>query len=255
MAPAEKITETATAQAVDIIGLSGLIRRSSDEMVHVEQEMERLDFDLPLLIGGATTSRAHTAVKIAPHYSGPTVHVLDASRAAGVVGALISDELKSSFVGKNISDQQRLREDYAKRSSDKKLISIEKARERRTPVDWATTRIDVPDFIGCRAISNQPLDELVPYIDWSPFFHTWEMRGRFPKIFDDPEVGEQARQLCEDAQKLLQDRSEEHTSELQSHLNLVCRLLLEKKKKQEGKSTTVQSCSFYSKRSIAERSI
>src|ERR1700680_3850678 len=167
--------------------------------------MKRIDSKLPLLKGGATTSRAHTAVKIAPHYSGPTVHVLDASRAAGVVGALISDELKSNFVGKNISDQQRLREDYAKRSADKKLISIGQARERRTPIDWATTRIDVPDFLGWRAISNQPLDELVPYIDWSPFFHTWEMRGRFPKIFDDPEVGEQARQLFEDAQKLLQD--------------------------------------------------
>jgi 5-methyltetrahydrofolate--homocysteine methyltransferase len=174
-------------------------------MVHVAQEMERLGFHLPLLIGGATTSRAHTAVKIAPQYSGPTVHVLDASRAAGVVGALISDELKSSFVTKNISDQQALREDYAKRSADKKLISIGQARERRTPIDWATARIDVPDFIGRRTISNQPLDELIPYIDWSPFFHTWELRGRFPKIFDDPEVGEQARQLFEDAQKLLQD--------------------------------------------------
>ena len=205
MVPAEKILETAKAEAVDIIGLSGLITPSLDEMVHVAQEMERLDFDLPLLIGGATTSRAHTAVKIAPNYSGPTVHVLDASRAAGVVSALISDELKSNFVGKNISDQQGLREDYAKRSADKKLISIGQASERRTPIDWATTRIDVPDFIGRRTISNQPLDELVPYIDWSPFFHTWEMRGRYPKIFDDPEVGEQARQLFEDAQKLLQD--------------------------------------------------
>ncbi|HEY1476709.1 MAG TPA: methionine synthase, partial [Chthoniobacterales bacterium] len=205
MVPAEKILEVARAEAVDIIGLSGLITPSLDEMVHVAQEMERLDFDLPLLIGGATTSRAHTAVKIAPQYRGSTVHVLDASRAAGVVGALISDELKSSFVTKNISDQQALREDYAKRSADKKLISIGQARERRTPIDWLIARIDVPDFIGRRAISNQPLDELIPYIDWSPFFHTWELRGRFPKIFDDPEVGEHARQLFEDAQKLLQD--------------------------------------------------
>ena len=133
MVPAEKILEAAKAEAVDIIGLSGLITPSLDEMVHVAQEMERLDFDLPLLIGGATTSRAHTAVKIAPHYSGPTVHVLDASRAAGVVGALISDELKPSFVEKNASDQQRLREEYANRNADKKLISIGEARERRTP--------------------------------------------------------------------------------------------------------------------------
>ena len=161
--------------------------------------------NLPLLIGGATTSRAHTAVKIAPHYSGPTVHVLDASRAVGVVSALISDDQKPVFVGKNSHDQQRLREEYANRSADKKLISIGDARQRRTPIDWTTTQIDVPEFIGRRVISTQSLDELVHYIDWSPFFHTWELRGRFPKIFDDPEVGEQARQLFEDAQKLLQD--------------------------------------------------
>jgi 5-methyltetrahydrofolate--homocysteine methyltransferase len=205
MVPAERILETAKAEAVDVIGLSGLITPSLDEMVHLAQEMERLDFDLPLLIGGATTSRAHTAVKIAPNYSGPTVHVLDASRAVGVVSALISDELKPGFVGKNVSDQQRLREDYANRNAEKKMISIGEARQRRTSIDWATTRIDVPEFIGRRVISTQTLDELVPYIDWSPFFHTWELRGRFPKIFDDPEVGEQAWQLFEDAQKLLQD--------------------------------------------------
>jgi 5-methyltetrahydrofolate--homocysteine methyltransferase len=205
MVPAEKILQTARNEAVDIIGLSGLITPSLDEMVHVAREMERLQFDLPLLIGGATTSRAHTAVKIAPNYRGPTVHVLDASRAAGVVSALVSNELKGGFVGKNISDQQRLREDYANRSADKKLISIEQARERRAPIDWATARIDVPEFIGRRMISNQALDELVPYIDWSAFFHTWELRGRFPNIFNDPDVGAQARQLFEDAQKLLQD--------------------------------------------------
>jgi 5-methyltetrahydrofolate--homocysteine methyltransferase len=205
MVPAEKILETATAEAVDVIGLSGLITPSLDEMVHMAQEMERLNFRLPLLIGGATTSRAHTAVKIAPNYSGPTVHVLDASRAVGVVSSLVSDELKHGFIGKNIHDQQRLREDYANRNVEKKMRSIEEARQRRTPIDWSTTRIDVPEFIGRRVISTQPLDELVPYIDWSPFFHTWELRGRFPKILDDPEVGEQARQLFEDAQKLLQD--------------------------------------------------
>jgi 5-methyltetrahydrofolate--homocysteine methyltransferase len=205
MVPAEKILETARQQGADIIGLSGLITPSLDEMAHVAQEMERLGFSLPLLIGGATTSRAHTAVKIAPHYTGPTVHVLDASRAVGVVGALVSDDLRKDFVSKNIDDQQRLRDDHANRSADKKLISIEVARDRRTPVDWATTRIDVPRSLGRRVIANQPLDELIPYIDWSPFFHTWELRGRFPKILDDPIVGEQARQLFEDAQKLLQD--------------------------------------------------
>jgi len=205
MVPAEKILETARSKSVDVIGLSGLITPSLDEMVHLAQEMARLGFDLPLLIGGATTSRAHTAVKIAPHYHGPTVHVLDASRAVGVVSSLISDELKAGFVCKNSDDQQRLREDYANRTADKRLISIEDARKRRTPIDWATTRIDVPEFIGRRVIRTQTLEEIVPYIDWSPFFHTWELRGRFPKIFDDPEVGEQARQLYEDAQKLLQD--------------------------------------------------
>jgi 5-methyltetrahydrofolate--homocysteine methyltransferase len=205
MVPAEKILEVAKAESVDVIGLSGLITPSLDEMVHMAQEMERLDFHRPLLIGGATTSRAHTAVKIAPHYTGPTVHVLDASRAVGVVSALISDEQKPEFVEKNSRDQQRLREEYANRNVDKKLISIGDARQRRTPIDWATTQIDIPEFLGRRVIWTQSLDELVDYIDWSPFFHTWELRGRYPKIFQDPEVGEQARQLFEDAQKLLQD--------------------------------------------------
>ncbi len=205
MVPAEKILETARAEAVDVIGLSGLITPSLDEMVHMAQEMERLDFRLPLLIGGATTSRAHTAVKIALHYSGPTVHVLDASRAVGVVSALISEDQKPAFVEKNGEDQKRLRDEYANKNADKKLISITDARQRRTPIDWATTRIDVPEFLGPRVIWNQSLEELVHYIDWSPFFHTWELRGRFPKIFDDPDVGEQARSLFEDAQKLLQD--------------------------------------------------
>jgi 5-methyltetrahydrofolate--homocysteine methyltransferase len=205
MVPAEKILETAREQGADIIGLSGLITPSLDEMAHVAQEMKRLGFSLPLLIGGATTSRAHTAVKIAPHYNGPTVHVLDASRAVGVVGSLVSDDLRTEFVAKNSNDQKRLRDDHANQNAEKKLISIEVARDRRTPSDWETTRIDVPSFTGRRVIANQPLDELVPYIDWSPLFHTWELRGRFPKILDDPKVGEQARQLYEDAQKLLQD--------------------------------------------------
>jgi 5-methyltetrahydrofolate--homocysteine methyltransferase len=205
MVPAERILETAKAESVDVIGLSGLITPSLDEMVHMAQEMERLGFELPLLIGGATTSRAHTAVKIAQHYSGPTVHVLDASRAVGVVSALISDDQKPEFVAKNSQDQKRLREEYANRTADKKMVPIEDARRRRTPIDWATSRIDVPGFVGRRVITSQSLEELVQYIDWSPFFHTWELRGRYPKIFDDPDVGEQARQLFEDAQKLLQD--------------------------------------------------
>jgi 5-methyltetrahydrofolate--homocysteine methyltransferase len=205
MVAAEKILETAKTESVDVIGLSGLITPSLDEMAHVAQEMQRLQFEVPLLIGGATTSRAHTAVKIAPHYSGPTVHVLDASRAAGVVGQLISNDLKTDFVVKNTRDQQRLREEYASRTSEKALLSLARARERATPIDWAATRIDVPSFIGRRVIANQSIDELIPYIDWSPFFHAWELRGRYPRILEDPDVGEQARHLFEDAQKLLQD--------------------------------------------------
>src|SRR6516225_532374 len=205
MVPAEKILGCAKERGADIIGLSGLITPSLDEMVHVAQEMERLEFDLPLLIGGATTSKAHTAVKIAPHYRGPTVHVLDASRAVGVVGALISGDLKPAFVEKNIDEQDRLRNDFQNRMKEKRLISLETARKRRVPIDWQVTEIAVPGFTGLRVIGNQPLDELVSYIDWSPFFHTWELRGRFPAILDHPETGEQARQLFEDAQKLLQD--------------------------------------------------
>jgi 5-methyltetrahydrofolate--homocysteine methyltransferase len=205
MVPAEKILEEARKRDADIIGLSGLITPSLDEMVHVAQEMERLGYTKPLLIGGATTSRAHTAVKIAPNYSGSVIHVLDASRAAGVVSSLLSEELKSSFTAKNAEEQSRLRFEFQQKTSSKPLLSIGAARERKEPIDWRAARIDRPSFSGVQSIASQPLDELVSYIDWSPFFHTWELRGRFPAIFDDPEVGSQARQLFEDAQKLLQD--------------------------------------------------
>jgi 5-methyltetrahydrofolate--homocysteine methyltransferase len=205
MVPAEKIFEAALAAQADIIGLSGLITPSLDEMAHVAQEMERLGYTMPLLIGGATTSKAHTAVKIAPHYSGPTIHVLDASRAVNVVSSLISEERRQEFITKNQKDQEHLREEFHLRNAEKQLLSIEEARKRKLIFDWATTPIDKPSILGVQVIANQSLDELVPYIDWSPFFHTWELRGRYPKIFDDPEVGEQARQLYEDAQKLLQD--------------------------------------------------
>lgn len=205
MVPAEKILETANRQAVDVIGLSGLITPSLDEMAHVAQEMERLGMRLPLLIGGATTSRAHTAVKIAPHYQGPTVHVVDASRAVGVVNSLLSADQKAVYVRQNEADQERLRQEFEARNNVKELLAIQAARERRPRFDWSQTVIDVPAFTGLRTLTNLPLDELVPFIDWSPFFHTWELRGRFPAIFDDPAVGEQARHLYEDAQKLLQD--------------------------------------------------
>ena len=248
MVPAAKILETAREKKADVIGLSGLITPSLDEMVHVAQEMEREGFSLPLLIGGATTSRAHTAVKIAQHYRASTVHVLDASRAVGVVSTLLSDELKGEFDEKTRAEYARLREEHASKSKEKKLISLEQARANRTPIDWASYTPPKPEFVGARVYSTAPvipseveepltlpgnareedtardpstplrsaqddkkggtrtisLDDLIPYIDWSPFFHTWELRGRYPAIFEDPVVGKQARELFDDAQKLLQ---------------------------------------------------
>jgi 5-methyltetrahydrofolate--homocysteine methyltransferase len=256
MVPAAKILETAREKKADIIGLSGLITPSLDEMVHVAQEMEREGYELPLLIGGATTSRAHTAVKIAPHYRHETVHVLDASRAVGVVSNLLNENLKLDFATKTRADFERLREEYAGRKRDKKMLSLEEARARKTPIDWSGYQPPGPEFVGrcvyrtddggnagCRpavagglpAPSDYGLDAsdegpqlaaetgspaactpriislatLVDYIDWSPFFHTWELRGRYPAIFDDPVVGKQARELFDDAQRLLKRIMEE----------------------------------------------
>jgi 5-methyltetrahydrofolate--homocysteine methyltransferase len=214
MVPAPKILEKARELKADIIGLSGLITPSLDEMVHVAQEMEREGFTLPLLIGGATTSRAHTAVKIAQHYRASTVHVLDASRAVGVVNTLLSDDLKGAFDENTRADYARLREEHAAKSRDKKLIALDAARANRTPVDWSGYVPPKPEFLGTRVYSTEPgsagaphkeitLDDLISYIDWSPFFHTWELRGRYPAIFDDPIVGKQARELFDDAQGLL----------------------------------------------------
>ena len=203
MCACDKILDAARQHGVDVIGLSGLITPSLDEMTHVASEMQRLGMNLPLLIGGATTSRAHTAVKIAPSYEQPVVHVLDASRAVGVVGALLSPEQKPGFIEKTRTDYQRLREEHAGKGAGRKMLSLDAARARATRIDWATTRIDTPAFLGRRVIADQPLDELVPFIDWSPFFHTWELRGRYPGIFDDPYVGKQARELYDDARALL----------------------------------------------------
>ena len=208
MVPAPKILETARELKADVIGLSGLITPSLDEMVHVAQEMEREGFSVPLLIGGATTSRAHTAIKIAPHYRAGAVHVLDASRAVGVVSNLLSDESKGEFDRQTRADYARLREEHAAKSRDKKLITLEEARANRTPVDWANYTPPQPDVSGTRVYASDlgtiSLDDLIPYIDWSPFFHTWELRGRYPAIFDDPVVGKQARELFDDAQELLE---------------------------------------------------
>jgi len=207
MVPAAKILETAREKKADAIGLSGLITPSLDEMVHVAQEMEREGFRLPLLIGGATTSRAHTAVKIAPHYHASTVHVLDASRAVGVVNALLNEQLKSDFDKKTREDYERLRREHAAKKDGKKLPTLEQARANRTPIEWSSYVPPKPEFLGVRVHGGEKISiavrDLIEYIDWSPFFHAWELRGRYPAIFDDPKVGKQARELFDDAQELL----------------------------------------------------
>jgi 5-methyltetrahydrofolate--homocysteine methyltransferase len=208
MVPAAKILDTAREKKADAIGLSGLITPSLDEMVHVAQEMQREGFRLPLLIGGATTSRAHTAVKIAPHYGASTVHVLDASRAVGVVNALLNEQLKSDFDRKTRDDYERLRREHAAKTEGKKLLTLERARANRTPIDWRTYVPPKPEFLGARVYVPGKISikvrDLIPYIDWSPFFHAWELRGRYPAIFDDPKMGKEARELFDDAQELLE---------------------------------------------------
>ncbi|MHB8652420.1 MAG: methionine synthase [Terriglobia bacterium] len=203
MVPCEKILKTARDVGADMIGLSGLITPSLDEMVHVAKEMEREGFTVPLLIGGATTSRVHTAVKIAPGYSQSVVHVLDASRAVGVVGKLKSPDLKKTFAKENRQDQDKLREQH-KAPKAAPLLALEEARSRKPPIDWVATGAARPCFTGTRVFDPVPLEEIVPYIDWSPFFQAWELRGTYPKILDAPDVGPKARELLDDAQKLLQ---------------------------------------------------
>jgi 5-methyltetrahydrofolate--homocysteine methyltransferase len=205
MVPCEKILQTAREKRVDLIGLSGLITPSLDEMAHVAREMQREGFILPLLIGGATTSRAHTAVKIAPGYSQPVVHVLDASRAVGVVSQLINPDVKPAFVKQNQSQQEKLRSEHAGQQTAKPLLSLDHARRRRAPIDWSAYTPPKPEFTGVRVLRGFPLQQIVPFIDWSPFFHTWELRGRYPTLFDDPQIGSKARELFDDAQKLLEE--------------------------------------------------
>ncbi len=203
MVSTEKILQKAREESVDVIGLSGLITPSLDEMTHVAREMERQGFRVPLLIGGATTSRVHTAVKIAPHYGQPVIHVLDASRAVGVVSALVSDDQKPAYVEEIAREQQAARDQHASKRSDKKTLTLAQARANHTPIVWKAEEIAKPCFTGVRAVSNLPLSELVPYIDWSPFFRAWELHGRYPEIFEDAVVGESARKLFEEAQALL----------------------------------------------------
>jgi 5-methyltetrahydrofolate--homocysteine methyltransferase len=201
MVPCEKILERAKAEKADLIGLSGLITPSLDEMVHVAREMERQGFKLPLLIGGATTSRRHTAVKIAPHYSEPVVHILDASRAVPVTTSLLSDDGKAAFVEQHRADYEALRKAHsAPRLS---VVSLEEARKRRTPIEWRAEDLPVPEFTGVRVLDNFPLATLREFIDWTPFFHTWGLKGVYPRILDHETQGEQARQLLKEGNALL----------------------------------------------------
>ncbi|HUX46249.1 MAG TPA: methionine synthase [Terracidiphilus sp.] len=201
MVSSEKILERAKAENADLIGLSGLITPSLDEMVHVAREMERQGFKQPLLIGGATTSRAHTAIKIAPHYSEPVVHVLDASRAVPVTTSLLSVEGKDEFVAQHRAAYEALRKSHA--GPKQSVVSLETARSRRTPIAWRAEDLPQPAFTGVRTLDKFPLDTLREYIDWSPFFHTWGLKGVYPRIFEHKEYGGQAQQLFAEANALL----------------------------------------------------
>ncbi|MEX1212237.1 MAG: methionine synthase [Balneolaceae bacterium] len=204
MVPAQKILEEAKKEKVDAVGLSGLITPSLDEMVNVAKEMERQKFDLPLLIGGATTSRVHTAVRIDPCYREPVIHVLDASRSVTVVSQLLSEsEKRQSFIDEIKVEYEEARERHASRKSRKKMLSLEEARANATEIDWSSAPIARPNRMGITTFRDLPIDELKPYIDWSPFFISWEMKGKYPAILEDEKAGEEARKLFRDANELL----------------------------------------------------
>ncbi len=201
MVPCEKILERAKAEKADMIGLSGLITPSLDEMVHVAREMERQGFKLPLLIGGATTSRAHTAVKIAPQYSEPVVHVLDASRAVPVTTSLLSEDGKAEFVAQHRAEYEAVRKSHA--APRQQVVSLEIARTRRTPISWRKEDLAVPEFTGVRVLDDFPLATLREFIDWTPFFHTWGLKGVYPRILEEGDRGIQAKQLFAEGNALL----------------------------------------------------
>ena len=204
MVSADKILSEAQKHNVDVIGLSGLITPSLDEMVHVAKEMERLGFKIPLLIGGATTSKVHTAVKIAQNYSGPVVHVNDASKSVPVASSLISDELRKVFMDELNKDYERVREQNKNAQSQNKFVSIEEARANKFAIDWKATNIATPKHIGTQVFNHYSLAEIAEYIDWTPFFHSWELKGSYPKILTDAERGAEASKLFNDAQNMLQ---------------------------------------------------
>ena len=201
MVSCEKILEAAAKHGADMIGLSGLITPSLDEMVHVAREMKRAELKIPLLVGGATTSAKHTAVRIAPAYDGPVLHVLDASRSVGVVEKLLNKDSRDEFLAGNIAEQEKLVASYQDRKQ--KLVPYATALEKRFTTDWQSVQIDKPSFTGTKTHIDFPLAELRPYIDWSPFFMTWELKGKYPKIFKDPVVGDQAKELYDDANAIL----------------------------------------------------
>jgi 5-methyltetrahydrofolate--homocysteine methyltransferase len=203
MVPCDKILQTALDIGADVIGLSGLITPSLDEMVYVAKEMERLQFKVPLLIGGATTSRAHTAVKIDQNYSGPVVHVLDASRSVPVVGSLLQPDQKAAFGLKIKEEYEQMRQTYADRKKDKSYLQLAEARANKFKIDWSKQDVYTPAFTGTKVFDNFPLGELANYIDWTPFFQAWELHGKYPKILDDEVVGAEAVRLFEDAQQML----------------------------------------------------
>jgi 5-methyltetrahydrofolate--homocysteine methyltransferase len=203
MVPAKKILETAREKGADVIGLSGLITPSLEEMAHNAKEMQREGFTVPLLIGGATTSKTHTAVKIAPNYEGTTIHVKDASRAVGVLQNLVSEGNKAHYAQQIAAEYDEVRAKHAGRRSATRLTTLEKARANKTKIAWKGYVPPKPNFLGVKAFDDYPLEEIRPYIDWTPFFHSWQMKASYPKILQDPEKGPEARKLFEDAQALL----------------------------------------------------
>ncbi len=205
MVPAEKILAAAVEENVDIIGLSGLITPSLDEMVHVAKEMKRLGFEKPLLIGGATTSRIHTAVKIDPEFDNAVVHVLDASRSVGVAANLINPEIREDFTRKVKAEYEMLRENHARKKSARNLISLEEARANKFQINWQNEEIKAPNKPGITVFEDYSLEEIREYIDWTPFFTTWEMKGKYPQILDDPKLGTEAKKLFDDAEELLDE--------------------------------------------------
>lgn len=209
MVPSEKILETAKKEKVDIIGLSGLITPSLDEMVHVAKEMQHEKMNIPLLIGGATTSRIHTAVKIDPVYDGPVTYVLDASRSVPVVTELISKNSREAFKSKTKNEYAVLRDDHAKRQEVKELVPLSEARNNRATIDWESSTLVKPQFLGRRELVDYPLNEIREYIDWTPFFQTWMLYGRYPGILTDAKVGVEATKLFNDAQRMLDSIIEE----------------------------------------------